>query len=198
VAGIAGAGIRSLVVVTGHLAATVEHHLAATSPIPVGFIRQSVQDGTAGALRLVRRAVGQEPFLLSWGDIATDPRHFRDVVATWRAGLAAAIGVNQMDDVGDLSAVVFGNNRLITSMVEKPVGDPPSFWNSSGVMILGPRIWGAMDNLAYSARGEFEVPEAINRLIADGESLEAVPLTGSWFDVGTTSSLNAARKAFGT
>ncbi len=197
VEGVAAIGVRSLVVVTGYLAPELERHLAATSPLPVVFVRQADRDGTAGALRLAQRAVGNEPFLLSWGDIATDRRHYAAVASAWRPGLAAAIGVNRVDDVSSLSAVVFGEDRRITAMVEKPSGRPPSYWNSSGVMILGHQIWQAVEQIDYSERGELEVPAAFNRLIADGELLEAVPLTGPWFDIGTTASLEAARRAFG-
>ncbi len=196
VAGIAGAGIRSIVVVTGYLAAAVEQHLAATSPLPVVFVRQDEQDGTAGALRRAHDAVGHEPFLLSWGDIATDSRHFREVVGAWRPELAAAIGVNPSDDIARGAAVVFGPDRRITSIVEKPFGEPPSVWNNSGVMVLGPRLWGHLEDVGFSGRGELELPDAINQMIAEGHHLEAVPLTGSWFDIGTASSLEAAREAF--
>jgi glucose-1-phosphate thymidylyltransferase len=195
-AGIAACGARSLVVVTGYLAADIEQYLAAKSPLPVVFVRQDEQDGTAGALLQAHRAVGHEPFLLSWGDIATDSRHFRDVVAAWRPELAAAIGVNLSDDISRGAAVVFGADRRITSIVEKPSGEPPSRWNNSGVMVLGPRIWDHLTELGYSGRGELEVPDAVNRLIAEGEHLEAVPLSGSWFDIGTASSLEAAREEF--
>jgi dTDP-glucose pyrophosphorylase len=196
VAGIAASGLRSLVVVTGYLAPVVEQHLAANSPLPVVFVRQDEQDGTAGALRLTRNAVGYEPFLLSWGDIATDARHFNDVAAAWRPQLAAAIGVNQVDDVSRGAAVVFGDDRRIISIVEKPSGDPPSRWNSSGLMVFGPQIWGPLEQVEYSRRGELELPDAISRLIAEDELLEAVPLTGAWFDIGTASTLEAAREAF--
>lgn len=196
VAGIAAGGVRSLVVVTGYLATDIEQHLAAKSPLPVVFIRQDEQDGTAGALRLAHHAVGHMPFLLSWGDIATDSRHFGEVVRAWRPELAAAIGVNRSDDISRGAAVVFGADRRIASIVEKPSGEPPSHWNNSGVMVLGPRIWDHLEDVGYSGRGELELPDAVNQLIAEGEHLEAVPLTGSWFDIGTASSLEAARDAF--
>jgi glucose-1-phosphate thymidylyltransferase len=196
VAGIEAGGVRSVVVVTGYLASTVEQHLAATSPLPVAFIRQDEQDGTGGALRLVHEAVGREPFLLSWGDIATDSRHFDEVIAAWRPELAAVIGVNQVEDVSRGAAVVFTGARRITSIVEKPSGEPPSRWNNSGVMVFGPQIWGALEHIGPSGRGELELPDAISSLIAEGELLEALPLTGRWFDIGTASSLEAAREAF--
>ena len=195
-AAIATAGIRSAAVVTGYLAPPMERHLAANSPLPVAFIRQESLNGTAGALRVARRAVGDEPFLLSWGDIATDPLHFSEVVAAWRPELAAVVGVNRLDDVSRGAAVVFGDDRRITSIVEKPIGEPPSHWNSSGVMVLGPRIWGPLERVAYSERGELELPDALGSLIADGELLEAVALRGAWFDIGTGSGLAAARGAF--
>ena len=196
VAGIAATGVHSLVVVTGYLAAAVEQYLAANSPLPVAFIRQDEQDGTAGALRLARNAVGNEPFLLSWGDIATDSRHFRAVAGAWRPELAGTIGVNRVDDVSRGAAVVFADDRRIISIVEKPSGEPPSHWNSSGVMVLGPQIWAPLEQIEYSGRGELELPDAISRLIADGGLLEAVPLTGAWFDIGTEATLDMAREAF--
>jgi len=195
-AGIEAGGVRSAVVVTGYLPWAIEQHVAATSPLPVAFVRQDEQGGTGGALRPAHNAVGDEPFLLSWGDIATDSRHFGEVVAAWRPELAAVIGVNQVEDVSRGAAVVFTGDRRITSIVEKPSGQPPSRWNNSGVMVFGPQIWGALEQIGPSARGELELPDAMSRLIAEGELLEAVPLTGRWFDIGTTSGLEAAREAF--
>lgn len=194
---IAATGVRTIVVVTGYMAPVIENHLAAHSPIPVSFIRQVHQDGTAGALRLAQRALGQEPFLLSWGDIATASSHFGDVVDAWRPELAATVGVNLVADVSRLSAVVFGDAGTISAMVEKPAGKPPSLWNSSGLMVLGPQVWDHLKTIELSDRGELELPDAVGSLISGGETLVAVPLHGPWFDIGTVASLEAARIAFG-
>lgn len=190
-------GIRSVTVITGYRAPIIERHLAATSPLPVSFVRQAEPNGTAAAVVLARSAVGEEPFLLCWGDIATAPDHFGQVVDAWRPELAAVVGVNRLGDVGGHASVVFDAGRRISRIVEKPVGTPPSLWNNSGLMILSARVWPHVDRIRHSQRGELELPDAINRLIAAGEVLEAVPLDGRWFDIGTAESLEAARQSFG-
>ncbi|MGI9609065.1 MAG: nucleotidyltransferase family protein [Acidimicrobiia bacterium] len=193
---IAATGVRSVTVVTGYRATTIENHLAATSPIPVSFIRQGTPHGTAAALSLARNAVGKSPFLLCWGDIATNPRHYAELVDGWRDGVAASIGVNLIDDVGRHASVVFDDNKRITQIVEKPVGAPPSLWNNSGLMVFTHQIWPQLGHIERSHRGELELTDGINGLIAAGAAVEAVPLVGSWFDIGTTEQLEAARNAF--
>jgi len=194
---LAAAGIRKLVVVTGYLADRLENHLAGGSPLPIAFVRQAEPTGTAGAAGMARRFVGQEPFLMCWGDIATAPDHFAQVLSAWEPGGAGAVGVNEVADVRQLSAVVFDARRVITSIVEKPSGPPPSRWNSTGILALTSRIWPHIARLDPSPRGELEMTDAISSMIDAGERLVAVPLSGPWFDVGTFRDLEAARATFG-
>ena len=194
--GMAAAGVRQLTVVTGYLADVVEHHLAASCPVPVSFVRQHQVDGTAGALRLVEYALGYEPFMLGWGDIVTDRDHYLAVADAYQVDVAGVIGVNLLDDVSRGSSVVFGDDLVITDMIEKPEGAPPSLWNSAGVMIFGPQVWAHVQTLRPSSRGELELPDAIRSMLAASEQMHAVPFTGRWFDVGTPQSLAAARASF--
>lgn len=195
-AAIAACGIRSLVVVTGYLADSVEEYLAASSPLPVSFVRQDHRNGTAGAVRLAQHALGSGSFLLSWGDIATDPRHYARVMEAWRPGLTAAVGVNLVSDVSQLSAYVFQADMRITEIVEKPAAPPPSYWNGTGILCMGPETWSHIAAIEPSARNELEMPDVLSALLSAGHRLEAVPLEGPWFDIGTPESLAAARNTF--
>ena len=196
VAAIAAGGVRRVCLVTGYRAEALEAHVARVTPIPVCFVRQEVQSGTAGALRLTRGCVGDAPFLLSWGDIATAPEHFGAVTQRWDRGLDGVVGVNLVDDVSRFSSVVFDEAGVISAMIEKPQGEPPSYWNSSGIMALGPAIWPQIEAVEPSTRGEYEVPSAIAGLLAAGGRLVAEPLAGPWFDIGTPEGLAEASKSF--
>jgi len=110
--------------------------------------------------------------------------------------MAAAIGVNLIDDVARHASVVFGEDKRISQILEKPVGTPPSLWNNSGMMVLGPQIWQQLTLIERSARGELELTDGINGLITSGEVVEAVQLSGEWFDIGTPEQLEAASHAF--
>lgn len=197
VLGMVAAGVRDVTVVTGYLGSVVETHLAGTCRVPVVFVRQSERNGTGGALGLVRSAVGNEPFLLSWGDVVTADDHYKMIVDDWRPESAAVMGVNELEDVSRGSSVVFDGELNVTAIVEKPQGKPPSQWNSAGIMALGPQLWPHIAALTPSPRGELELTDALAALVEAGESVRAVPLRGFWFDVGTPESLSLARTALG-
>lgn len=193
---LADGGLEEIAVVTGHLAEQLERHVASTSQLPVTFVRQLQQNGTGGALLAARDFVGDQPFVLCWGDIAADPSIYTRVIETWGTDVAAVVAVNRLADVSQGSAVVFDEQHRITAIVEKPASPPPSNWNSAGVMLLGPKIWPHLARLQPSPRGELELTDALAALIRTNAAVLAAPFEERWFDIGTAASLRAADAAF--
>ncbi len=139
-----------------------------------------------------------EPFFVGWADIVTDPDGYATVIDTWHPFLDGVIGVNWMNDPSAGAAVVFDETSAVSSIVEKPqAGVPPSHWNNSGLMILGPAIWPHLEALRPSVRGELELPDAIAGLLGEGGRVVAAELQGRWFDVGSLRGLDSARAVFG-
>ena len=50
------------------------------------------------------------------------------------------------------------------------------------------------ERLEPSARGEYELPQAVAQMIADGRVVRTHPITGFWSDLGTPEDLAAAEQ----
>ena len=107
------------------------------------------------------------------------------------------LGVNEVDDPWAGAAVYVDEQWRVQKIVEKPPqGSSDTRWNNAGLGVLGPEIWPHVDALQPSARGEYELPQAIAALVASGANVGAVPVRGQWFDIGTAEDLETARREF--
>ena len=114
----------------------------------------------------------------------------------WRRD--AAMAVNDVADPTSGAAVYVDDHLRVTRIIEKPApGTSTTNWNNGGLFVLPAGIWAFIDALRVSARGEYELPQAIAAYVASGANLRAVPIEGPWFDVGTAANLDAARRHFG-
>ena len=58
----------------------------------------------------------------------------------------------------------------------------------AGMYFFSPKIWRVLPDLQPSARGEYEITDAIQTLINEGETVLAGVYGGVWFDTGTLDS----------
>jgi NDP-sugar pyrophosphorylase family protein len=195
--GIAAAGVAEVVLIVGYLGEQIESNIGSEfKGMAVRYARQESMNGTARALLLAREHLGDKSFLFAWGDVLVEPSTYARVGQA--AGLTSGVlAVNEVDDPCDGAAVYVDAGMRITGIVEKPPrGTSTTRWNNSGIGVLPPAIWNAAEQLQPSERGEYELPRAIAALIDAGEPFVAVPVAGSWFDIGTMESLEAARRMF--
>jgi NDP-sugar pyrophosphorylase family protein len=190
------AGIDRCVIVTGYRAERIEDHFGAGARfgIEIAYRRQERRDGTARALLRGRDAVGDRPFLLAWGDILTDRRNYPALLARFSElrpdGLLA---VNWVEDPCRGAAVYVDARSRIERIVEKPPpGTAKTHWNNAGIGVFTPELFAYAESVPPSPRGEYELPDAISGMIADGRAIHAFPLEGFWSDVGTPEDLERA------
>jgi bifunctional UDP-N-acetylglucosamine pyrophosphorylase/glucosamine-1-phosphate N-acetyltransferase len=88
--------------------------------------------------------------------------------------------VKEMEDPSG-SAVIIPEGNKVAKLVEKPP-HPQSNLASSGIFVLPPDIFDAVDEIGLSSRGEYELPSAIQILIDRGMELKYIH--GEWTDVG--------------
>jgi glucose-1-phosphate thymidylyltransferase len=71
----------------------------------------------------------------------------------------------------------------ILDVVEKPT-DPPSTLVMTGFYAFSPAVFDACRLVQPSARGEYELTDAVHLLLESGRRVDAVPLDGWRVDVG--------------
>jgi dTDP-glucose pyrophosphorylase len=198
VRGLAGAGIREFCIITGYRAETVENHFGDGSRfgVEICYARQVVQDGTGKAPELAKNFVSAGNFLLIYGDILVEPANYRAMLSTFAAsGAAALITVRRGEDVSQGAAVMFDDHFMMTNLIEKPAaGTVTSPWYNAGLYIFTPILFSYTAQLQKSPRGEYELPDAMRAMIADGHRIKGHELIGYWLDVRDPQMLVVAQK----
>lgn len=195
------AGVSDFVLVTRHLAEQIEAYFGNGSLLGarIGYVEQTEGYGTGAALLSAKALADDQPLMLTFADVIVSTQTYASVIDafsdTCGAGIAA---LNWVDDPCSGAAVVVDEAGRIERIVEKPPkGGCVSNWNSAGVFVFDPLIFGYLEALSPSWRGEYELADALNAMIADGLAVYPSYLKGDWLDVGTVEALAVAEKMLG-
>ena len=191
-AGIArDAGITRFVLVTGYRADVIQDYFTdgAHWGWQLQYVHQDPPLGVGNAVHCARALLAEGPFLMTYGDIMLDPINYRRFVDAWGSGGAASalVGLNWVADPCAGAAVYLRDDgATIARMEEKPaLGTATTHWNNAGLFVFDPIVFHYTARLQPSRRGEYELPDAITAMIADGHTATGQELTGGWRDVGT-------------
>lgn len=147
------------------------------------YILQEAPLGIAHAVRTARPFLEDEPFVLYLGDnlLSGGIEH---LVEEYRANRPEAIVLlTPVEDPRAFGVAVLDERGQVMRLVEKPQ-DPPSNLALVGVYLFGPRVHAVIENLKPSARGEYEITEAIQGLLDQGMPVVAHQVRGYWKDTG--------------
>jgi len=171
------AGINDFVFVVGYGEREIRRHFGDGSAwgIRVNYAPQRQQNGTADAVRAARELV-TDTFLVLNGDMILKSED----IANLARGSSPCMGVSTTDHPQDYG-VVLTENSLITSLEEKSQ-KPKSNLINAGAYLFDTDIFGMIDRVKPSPRGELELTDALTELIAK-KMLHAYHLS-YWMDVG--------------
>lgn len=147
------------------------------------YILQEAPLGIAHAVRTARPFLQNDPFVLYLGDnlLSGGIEH---LVEEYRANRPEAIVLlTPVEDPRAFGVAVLDERGQVMRLVEKPQ-DPPSNLALVGVYLFGPRVHAVIENLKPSARGEYEITEAIQGLLDQGMPVVAHQVRGYWKDTG--------------
>lgn len=178
-------GVREVCVVVGEAEEQMKAALGDGSAFGLRLttVRQTEPKGLAHAVGFAEDFVGGDDFVLYLGD-AIYGSGFESYAARFRDSGCA--NLNIVKPVPDPSRFGVANveGERIVKLVEKPK-EPESNLAMAGLYFFGPQIWSVLPDLQPSARGEYEITDAIQMLVDRGETVLAGVYEGTWFDTGT-------------
>ncbi len=185
VEGLKAAGVCDFLVIVGWHADVVRDFFGNGSHfnVNVQYATQVVQDGTGRVVELAKSFVGDDAFILSYGDILIEPDNYLRLVVLPN-DTEALVSVKRDEDCSKGGAVFVNERFELTDLREKPKpGEPTSPWYNAGVYVFRPSLFDFIAALKPSPRGEYELTDAIRELALSGKKIQALELKGMWADV---------------
>ena len=181
-------GITEIGIVVGENESAMREGLGDGSAfgVSLSFVRQPEPKGLAHAVSFAEEFVAGDSFVLYLGDAIYDRSlaEFKDKFES--SGCANLNLVMAVEDPSRFGVANVEGDRIV-KLVEKPK-NPESNLAMAGLYFFGPQIWSIFPTLQPSARGEYEITDAIQTLIDQGETVLAGEFKGTWFDTGTLDS----------
>jgi NDP-sugar pyrophosphorylase family protein len=167
--------------------------------VEITYGEQVVQDGTGKAPEIAKKWVGNDRFLLTYGDILLrPPTDYAMLVDAFKED--GVIAVKDGEDLTKGGAVILDNEGFMSDLVEKGAFSqvPTNAYYNAGIYLLTPRIFEFTARIEKSPRGEYEFTDALKASVKAGDRLRGVTLRRAWADVRDPSvlaELNADRPA---
>lgn len=183
VRGLVANGVKRVLIVVGYRKEVIIDYFGSGEKFDceVEYVEQVVQDGTGKVVELAKDFAGQDPFVLSYGDILVPAEAYAPLVEF--NDVDGKLSVKIDEDVRKGGAVFVEDGR-VTDLIEKPGADQPtSPYYNAGIYSFAPCIFEYTARLELSPRGEYELTDAIAAQVHDGLRIAAVELEGDWADV---------------
>ena len=181
-------GVTDICVVVGEMERQMRDFLGDGSDqgVSLSYVRQTQPQGLAHAVSFAKAFVGNSPFVLYLGD-AIYGSGFQTFAQKFLTSDCANLNiVKAVDDPSRFGVANVEGDRIV-KLVEKP-RQPESNLAMAGLYFFRPDIWDVLPDLKPSARGEYEITDAIQMLIDRGQTVLAGVYEGVWFDTGTLDS----------
>ena len=163
-------------------------HNHSAEPWRVTLVNTGIDTMTGGRIRRVREHIGNEPFMLTYGDGVADI-NIKELLA-YHAAHGKCATVSSIQPIGRFGALELGENNQVSGFIEKPKGD--GAWINGGFFVLKPEIF----NYLEGDSTVFE-REPLEHLTRDGQ-LVAYKHSGFWQPMDTLRDKNFLEELWAT
>lgn len=194
---LADAGLTDICLVIGPEHGLVRDYYAAQQleRVRISFAVQAEALGTADAVRAAREFAGGERFVMINADNFYPAEAVRALVrapGTATVGFDAAAMIEKSnipaERIAAFAILHTDDDGHLIDLIEKPAPEVverfgPHARISMNCFLFGPSIFTACDAIGPSARGEYEIVDAVRWLISSGEPVTVVPAAEGVLDM---------------
>ncbi len=175
--------VSEIIFITGHLEQQIQNWATERYELPMRFVTQEVQNGTAHAIKLVKDYVNED-MLVIFPDALIDA----DLqIITEREDLDGIIWTQEVQEPQHFGVVAHDQDRFMTELLEKPQDPPSNLVNIGVYYVRDYKSAFSMIDMLYEheikAKGEYNFPEALDLMAKNGKQILVEPVEG-WYDCG--------------
>jgi len=178
-------GVTEIAIIVGNWAVEIADVIGDGSRFgaTISYIHQDRPLGLAHCVALARPFLGDDDFVMYLGDNLL-PDGVVEIADEFRCGRPAAhVVLHKVLDPRAFGVAELDEDGTVLRLVEKP-RRPRSDLALIGVYFFTPAIHEAVDAIAPGPRGELEITDAIQWLVARGAVVRASVYGGYWKDTG--------------
>ena len=159
------------------------------------YVRQKEMNGTGGAMLTAKNIVGNEPFVLMFGDdfMVATPSRTKQLIEAYQKHESIILGGIHSVNPEDTTRYAFakgeevGNHTIrIETLIEKPgIENKPSDLAIVSGFVFPPEIFESLENCQIESGRELGYTDGVNKLMKQGQSAYAVEIQNArYYDCG--------------
>ena len=154
--------------------------------VNITYIYQEKPKGISHAIKLCKEFVGNDKFIVYLGDNVLRKNLIDYTKKFSSSDLDAMILLCEVDNPSKFGVAYVDkdDSSKIKNIIEKPKNSTSNL-AVIGIYFLTPKIFGIINNLKPSSRGELEITDALQLLMDKGNTIAYDTVTGWWKDTGT-------------
>jgi len=165
----------------------MEIHNNSSEPWKVTLVDTGLNSMTGGRIKRSQKYIGDEPFMLTYGDGVSNI-NIKDLVEFHKTH-QGALTMTSVQPEGRFGALDIQDNGQVSSFIEKPKGD--GHWINAGFFVCEPKIF---DYITEGDATVFEQAPLVN--MAKDAEINAYKHTGFWKPMDTLRDKMALNKMY--